>query len=66
MALSASNKNPYWEKSGENVVFSFRIDKNVYDLIKQVSEAEGRSVNAQLLRFVESGLIDYLETHENQ
>lgn len=61
MSLKITNQNPWYKKSGNNMVFSLRIDENVYELIRKVSDAEGRSINSQLLRFIEDGLIDYLE-----
>ena len=65
MSLNIGDGNPLFKKSGNNVVFSLRIDENVYDVIKQVAETEGRSINTQLLRFIEGGLIEYLEEHDN-
>lgn len=65
MPMTVGSKNPWFEKSGHNIVFSLRIDESVYDIVKQVSVAEGRSINTQLLRFIEDGLIEYLEEHES-
>lgn len=43
-------------KTGRNVVFSLRIDEAVYEKLRQLAKLEGRSMNAQMLRFIESGL----------
>ena len=34
MSLKISDGSPWFKKSGNNVVFSLRIDENVYDVIK--------------------------------
>ena len=50
-------------KSGNNVVFSLRIDENVYELTRKVANLEGRSINAQLLRFIEGGLLTLINEY---
>ena len=57
--------NPYFDKSGNRIVFSLRIDDEVYKIIKIVSQKEGRSINAQLERFIEDSLVSYLEKHQD-
>ena len=59
------NDNPYFDKSGNKIVFSLRLDDEVYKIIKIVSQKEGRSINAQLERFIEGSLVSYLEKHQD-
>ena len=59
------NDNPYFDKSGNKIVFSLRLDDEVYKIIKIVSQKEGRSINAQLERFIEDSLVSYLEKHQD-
>lgn len=47
-------------ETGNTVVFSFRIDEGVYEDIRKIAKREGRSINAQILRFVESGVSTYM------
>ena len=62
--LNAKNKD-YFERAGHMTVFSLRLDDEVYRLLKLVAENEGRSINAQLTKFIEGSLIEYLEEHKD-
>lgn len=53
-------------KTGRNIVFSLRIDEAVYEKLRQLSKLEGRSMNAQMLRFIESGLLTEIVSHYEQ
>lgn len=64
MKVGDRAKKDYFDKSGQNVVFSLRLDEEVYRLIKIVAEEEHRSINAQLIDFIEGSLIEYLESHQ--
>lgn len=50
-------------KTGHNVVFSLRIDEGVYEEIRQIAKREGRSINAQILRFIEEGTATFMVNH---
>lgn len=65
MKLGDRAKRDYFDKSGQNVVFSLRLDEEVYRIIKLVAEEEHRSINAQLTDFIEGGLIQYLDNHQD-
>lgn len=56
----------YWEKSEKQIVFSFRIDANTYDLVKEIAKSKRRSINSQLLLFVEDGISEYLTEREGK
>ena len=47
-------------KTGNNIVFSLRIDEGVYEEIKKIAKQEGRAINAQLLRYIEGGVATYM------
>ena len=56
----------YWEKSEKQIVFSFRIDANTYELVKEIAKKKRRSINSQLLLFVEDGISEYLTEREGK
>ena len=60
--MKISDRN-YFKKTGHTTVFSLRLDDEVYRLIKEVAQAEHRSINSQLTDFIEGALIEYLEDH---
>ena len=45
------------------VVFSFRINDNVYNTVKQIADREKRSINKQLEMFVDAGIAGYSEAN---
>ena len=63
--ITASKDRPLLDKSGKDIVFSLRIDEAVYETIKRVAENEKRSINSQLLLYIENGLIEQLEEQED-
>ena len=54
--MKISDRN-YFKKTGHTTVFSLRLDDEVYRLIKEVAQAEHRSINSQLTDFIEGALI---------
>ena len=54
------SKAKVWQETGNSIVFSFRIDEGVYELIKDIARTEERSVNSQLNIFVKKSLKEYL------
>lgn len=47
-------------KTGNTIVFSLRIDEGVYEEIRKIAKSEGRSINSQILRFVEGEVATYM------
>ena len=64
MSLIVNNSYPL-EKSGKTVVFSFRIDESIYELVKNIATTESRSINSTLSILLDNAIIDYLEENDN-
>ena len=66
MAITVSAKDNYFERTGKNIVFSLRLDESVYELVKQAAESQKRSINSQLVLFIENGLVELSEKETEQ
>lgn len=55
-----NNTADLWQETGSDIVFSFRIDEGIYELIKKIASTEERSINSQLNIFVKKSLTEYL------
>ena len=66
MSVNVKDAKSPFSKSGKKIVFSLRIDDEVYDLVKSVAAAEKRSINSQLELFIEDSLTEWVQDQKQQ
>ena len=59
--FTKENRKKYFNV-GKQVVFSLRIHESAYELVRYIAEENKRSINSQIIQFIEDGLVTYHES----